>query len=43
MSILVLIFSLMGFGILCAGLLAGIFAIANVGEYQKKDEESKAG
>ena len=43
MGLFLLIAFFNGFGILCAGLLAGIFALANVGEYQKKDEESKAG
>ena len=43
MGLILLIAFLMIFGAMCAGLLAGIFALANVGEYQKKDEENKAG
>lgn len=38
MEILVLIIGLMGFGLLCAGLLAGIFALAEVGEAQKNEK-----
>lgn len=39
MAILVLIIVLMGFGLLSAGLLAGIFALAEMGEVQKHEKE----
>ncbi len=35
MALIVMILSLTGFGVMCAGLLAGVFAFANAGEAQK--------
>ena len=43
MGLFLLIAFLMAFGIMCAGILAGIFALADVGETQKKELENKAG
>lgn len=39
MQILVLIFILMGFGVLSAGLIAGVIALAELGETQKQQKE----
>jgi len=41
MAIIIMIVTLTGFGLMCAGLLAGVFAFANAGEAQKALEGMK--